>query len=344
MPSDGVLDRAMRFLQRAVEPDGLWRDFHTLAGPGSDWVTGFVATALCGFGTQEAALAALLKREAATGGWGYNRTVPADADSTAWVMRALAGHPGFDRGSRRVRAAVAYLVAHQDPASGGFRTYLPESAIGVFIGQPSDRLPQGWTSPHTCVTGAAITALLAVGEPGDGSAVRRAISFLLSSREPTGLWSAYWWTGHAYATFTALEALAGADVVSELRDVVRSAQGALADCQGPDGSWQGQPFETAFALLALTVDAADQPDTPDVGERAAAWLLRAQNADGSWPSQPMLRIPPPMVARPETVSSWDIDGEGTGVLIGDGGRVFTTAACVWALAAYRARTGTTSPA
>jgi hypothetical protein len=52
---------------------------------------------------------------------------------------------------------------------------------------------------------------------------------------------------------------------------------ALAAAQAPDGSWNGEPFDTALARLALG------PNHP-ASIKARAFLMRAQWSGGGWPA------------------------------------------------------------
>src|ERR1700723_1451404 len=111
----------------------------------------------------------------------------------------------------------------------------------------------------------------------------------------------------------------------ELERRLCSSTNSLA-FQQPDAG----AFEMAFVLLALLL-------VPDSGcvqaaEAVALRLLAQQNADGSWPSAPILRIPPPLTADPGRLSKWP-SGTGTGVIIADQRRCFTRAAVLSALAA-----------
>jgi hypothetical protein len=56
-----------------------------------------------------------------------------------------------------------------------------------------------------------------------------------------------------------------------------------------------------------------------------------QAEDGGWPSDPVLRIPPPDLVEPSSYRAWRADALGTGVVVRDQHRLFTTAACVSAL-------------
>jgi squalene-hopene/tetraprenyl-beta-curcumene cyclase len=103
--------------------------------------------------------------------------------------------------------------------------------------------------------------------------------------------------------------------------------------QNKDGGWwaPGVPtsaFATAMSLSVLLRAGARSPQV----DRAVERLLALQEADGGWPSHPIMRIPPPGLAEPDRHESWRVDGLGTGVIVRDQHRTFTTAACVGALA------------
>jgi len=334
-----AIDRSVSFLRRGRSPDGLWRDFRTRAGPGSDWVTGFVAYALYQtLGESEvvtSALAAVIKRQASAGGWSYNITVPNDCDSTSWVLLALATCGALQ--SAPSQQACEYVRLHQDTASGGFSTYSAADGIAAFIGAPRTRSARGWLSPHACVSGVALQALLAAGEPQKSDLVRRTVAYLLNERGRDGLWRPYWWTGYAYATYHALRALRAAGVSDQTLDLDVFA--GLLKTQHRDGSWSssihgpGEPFETALSLLVLVnCVGARSRESATV---AARWLLKQETVSGNWSSVPIMRIPPPMVELPDVLNTWAVDQLGTGVVIRDEGRLFTTATVTWALAAYR---------
>lgn len=337
---ESAITAAAGFIGGQRSPDGLWRDFQTLAGPSSEWVSGFVAYALGRSGrTDTGALAvskALLFRQRPNGGWGYNESVPTDCDSTAWVLLSLSVAPVWKPSA--VSRAVRYIKAHQDRSRGGCSTYAPGDQIDRFIGAPDPDLTQGWLAPHVCVTAVAMQCLLAHGERAGSDFVGACTHYLLQQRDVSGLWRTYWWPGHAYSTYHCLRALAlaGALDPADARATVR----ALLARQSTDGGWsntggeENGAFATAFSLLTLLL----VPDelALDGAGRAAAWLVAHQAAHGGWPTVPILRIPPPMVTRPEQVDVWRANVGGTGVIVEDQEGIFTAAAAIWALGVFRA--------
>lgn len=285
--------RAVDFLLGARSgADPLWHDFTSTAGPSTEWASAF---ALWGLGPGQAARtavrarAALLAAQRPDGSWGFNRVVPGDADSTAWAVIALrSALPAAARASAR-----SYLLRQQVP-NGGFRTYDPSDLPALEPWAPPATTFAGWTSAHTCVTAAVVGALRALDEPADSPSIAAATRFLLARQDRSGLWPSYWWSGVAYATCVALEALRHAGRLERARR--EAAARALARRQRRDGSWgwDGRPrargcaFETAFAAAALR-------HADDGAARAAAlrWLCREQDRSGRWTSSPVLRVPHP---------------------------------------------------
>jgi squalene cyclase len=320
-------ERGAEFLLARQGPDRRWRDFQTLAGEAVDWPTAVIGAALAdserGQDALEHAADALIATQQPDGGWGYSATVPTDADSTACVIRFLAVIER--RGDWRVRA-VACLARHHSRDSGGVATYREPGPIRRFMGLPRHGDLSGWCSEHLEVTAAAGLAFAAVGARECAEAAWR---YVKRRQRRDGSWASFWWVSPHYPTRQAADlAVALADKPS-----ARRAAAWIARDQQPDGGWSGPGGETsAFAtaeslsvLLGAGADAAG-------AERGVKRLLSLQQPDGGWLSEPIMRIPPPHTHEPDSVSSWRPDALGTGVVVRDQHRLFTTAACVRALA------------
>ena len=333
------LEMGEAFLESSRSEDGLWRDFKTLAGLSSDWVTGFVSYALIQAGAKPSLASTLLclaERQRENGGWAYNRTVPTDCDSTAWVVLALSSDPlshaaAIDRGIR-------YIRAHQAMPGGGFSTYSSSDRIEAYIGKTDVASVQGWTQPQTCVTAVALQAVLSQEAQQNDPCVDNALAFLKGNREPSGIWGSYWWSGNAYSTYHALRALTGAGAIRSCEQVESAQELERRFCgslrAGAGSQENAAAFEAAFVLLALLLIL----DTSNcsAAERLALRLLDQQNPDGSWPATPVLRISPPLTINPDRRRNWH-GGTGTGIIIPDQCRCFTTAAVLWALGAYQSK-------
>jgi squalene cyclase len=331
--ADSAIAAAASYLSDARSPDGLWRDFETLAGESCDWVSGFVAYALGSAGLMRDVVGdathALLRFQRPSGGWGYNAKVPPDADSTAWVALSMATTTVWK--PSMVLRALTYLLRHK--TDRGFATYAREDGIERFIGATADQT-EGWRDTHLCVTAVVTHALLLHGLAGDAR-VGPAIETVRHAQRDDGLWTSYWWPGSSYATAQSLRTLAAARAISD--DLWRRAADGVIGQQRPDGGFaddagESRPFATAMSLSALLTRPDRRCDAAI--DAAAVWLLDAQRA-GRWASAPILRIPRPMISNPET-ETFKADALGTGVLVRDQFGIFTTAAAVAALCDYRA--------
>ena len=318
---------ALAFLLGRRNQAGWWLDFvHRARPPGVDqgvtgyrsdeWITAYVAAAIVGLDHPHARDAArngmdLLIARRRHGGWGYNVMIPADADTTTWVLRLAAGLELAD--SVHLCEARAF-VAGQIDAEGGVATYPSTAApaLAEFTKLPGPY--DGWCAPHVCVTAAAASLRLCPAP----------LEFLRRVQATDGSWSGYWWNDDEYATAMGVQALSAAGDRASVARAVRWADSRI----GADGAAQSlaqggpSPFATALALTALAAGGAPRRGARD---RAANWLLSEQRADGSWEPSAQLRIPAPSqrdpVAAPHTTSNY-VDDLG----------VFTTATVLAALA------------
>ncbi|HWQ20825.1 MAG TPA: prenyltransferase/squalene oxidase repeat-containing protein, partial [Methanotrichaceae archaeon] len=308
----------------------------------SDWVSGFVLRALsvssCPEDVSARAMSSLASRQRPNGGWSYNKIVPTDCDSTSWVLLAAsAASPSLHIEASVIRKGVQYLRKHQDGISGGFATYCPWDRVHEFIGVSSADSMTGWFSPHICVTGVAVQSLLGIGTPISDEGIQKALKYIETGRNARGLWDSYWWKGYAYGTCQALKALSLSKALTD--EISRKAEDAILSDQRDDGSWNdwagddGEVFGTAHAVSSLLLLQSNR--ALQSAERGIKWLVRHQKDDGSFPTDPILKIPPPMVKDPAAVRIWRSEGMGTGVVIGDKRRIFTTSAALQALSMFK---------
>src|SRR5690606_17544007 len=97
-----------------------WRDFAIVNGASDHWVSAVVGLAVAPHArpAAERARTALLRARDPAQGWGYNAASPADADTSAWVLRFLRA---LDPAEPCARAIEAFLARH--PLAHGFTTY-----------------------------------------------------------------------------------------------------------------------------------------------------------------------------------------------------------------------------
>lgn len=328
-----LLQRAMEFVLARQGSDGLWRDFLTLAGEGADWPTGFVgeqlATAEAPLEPLERAANQLVRTQHDDGGWGYHAGVPTDADSTAWVLLFLRS---LGRQGRPVERAAGCLARHQDAESGGIATYREAPPIRRFMGLGPSTDLSGWCSAHVEVTATAGRAFATLGGHFRDRA-EAAWRYVRSRQAPDGSWNSYWWTSPHYPTLQA------ATLASDVNDneALQRAVAWASRQQGCATARSGQTEPTAFALAAtLALLTYGQQCNAKI-HRVTRQLGSLQDADGSWPRRPVLRIPPPHLKEPSAGMVWRRDALGTGVVIADQHGIFTTAACIAALSLGKRR-------
>jgi hypothetical protein len=285
-----------------LAPDGHWIGFPTLAGSSDVWVTAFVVTHLAPLGRRTALLTDARRhvvRQRGEEGWGYSSAVPADADSTAWCLLALRRSRLL--GSDPRRESEQFLLDHADEF-GGVCTYLPGSSIRSFIGAGSTSMA-GWTSAHPDVT--AVGLLTDAYAPGSNEALR-SLQWLVGQQDRAGLLPAYWWRPRFYTTAMALRACRRHGVRPG-RLFERRLLERLEAKQLPDGGFGlgaspfPDPFSTALALECMLHLSSFDPD-----RRAAAVvaLIDAQQRDGGWRGDLVLRIPAPSEPDPTRVQAW----------------------------------------
>lgn len=318
-------ERALTFLLKSRTASGWWRDFFG-AGDGSleggsrwsdEWVSAYVAVALGRLADRDARRAALevwqlLRQRRPPGrGWGFNRRLPPDADSTTWAIR-LALAVGASA-APHAEAARAVVLAHLR-SDGGASTYLEALCPRRHIAEltPPGGSYEGWFGvSHPCVTAAVAT--LGYQEP---------IDFLRRSQAPDGSWNAYWWEERAYTTALAVEAFAehGRKHDWPRLDAASSwAAGRIDD----SGSVDESPFATALCVRVLLAGRQDRAGRRALS-RAVSWLEAAQQHDGSWPASARLLVP-----RADQLSGGDPGAPGTSSL--DDARIFTTATVLSAI-------------
>jgi hypothetical protein len=333
------VDSAVRFLEGSIRPDGFWSDFLTLAGESVYWVTGYIGYALARgappHGEEETRRLLLrvgervLERQYEDGGWGYGPGVPADADSTSWCLLFLS-KLGMQSVESREKAS-RFLLRHQSPIDGGFRTYAVPSEVGRYMMLDASVSFQGWSSSQMCVTPVAGRAL---AESGSSLGVDKALEYVRRGQTADGYWEPYWWSERLYATVSCMEFLSARGVGGDAALLSR-AQGWISRGQLPSGAWSdsptsdGVPFSTALALRGLMV--APNPSLSESIRRGVEWLLTEQLADGSWNSHHILRIPHPSTMEPWKQPNWNRDGKAINAVIKDHRRLYTTATALTAL-------------
>ena len=260
----GELERALalgvEFLRSRQRPDGVWSGFLLPPGASTSWLTSHVAFVVEDVPELEdscrRAARYLASVGAEDGGWGYNRRVPVDCDSTAQALMVLGR---FDVEAEQF--LVQGLAAAELP-DGGFPTYRADRAA----------LRGSWHHAH-----AEVTALVAEALRRDGrftSVVERCRAWL-ERQAVDGAFASYWWPNVHYGLW------AQARTGMPARLPAAQVREALGTPRATPELAMAVSAATALGLDATEVDAALRD------------LVGIQLADGSWPCAPCLRLTDP---------------------------------------------------
>lgn len=328
---DAAIEKAIGYLL-SCNSNGRWRGFSTLAGESDIWVTGFVLAHIQKICQQTKAISDaekfLLQSRHADGGWSYSSHVPADGDSTAWCLQALQSCKNFTEPD--AEKAKTFLWSHF--SGKGISTYRIDSGIREFISAPADEFIAGWTTAHPDVSIAAVLA------DAQNEKAAEIIGWLSEQQTNKGFINSYWWRGPHYTSTLLLRAVTKlkyrlpsvhAVLIAESLVHEQLADGGFA----LDSSSVMNPFTTALALESFSHLA--YMGWHNERMHCADALLHAQQENGSWGGDYILRIPAPYVTDPNEVASWNNADGGGNSLIADKDGLFATAMCCYALDCWR---------
>jgi squalene-hopene/tetraprenyl-beta-curcumene cyclase len=230
-------------------------------------------------------------------GWHFqfNNAFYPDLDDSAMVILALcrsplAHDPAVLAATRR---GVEWLLAMQN-RDGGWAAYDIDIDNQVLTQLPFADHNAMLDPSCADITARVLELLGTLGYRSDHPQVARAIDYLLRTQEPDGCWYGRWGVNYIYGTWQVLQGLKTLDFPMESA-VVRNAVRWLEAVQQPSGGWGESPesyenpaqrgigvptaSQTAWATLGLI--AAGQA-TGEAARRGIDYLVRTQNADGSW--------------------------------------------------------------
>ncbi|HVO57269.1 MAG TPA: squalene--hopene cyclase [Dongiaceae bacterium] len=235
-------------------------------------------------------------KDAEPGGWAFefrNDFYP-DVDDSAFVLMALqrVKFPDEKRMEGAMRRGIQWLLSMQN-RDGGWGAFDRDNDRQLLCNIPfADH--NAMIDPSTAdVTARVLECLGRYGWGAEHPAVQRGLKFLLKDQCADGSWFGRWGVNYVYGTSGVLRAL---ETVSlNAQEYCKRAVEWLKSVQRPDGSFgeslrsyhvassKGQgnstPSQTAWGLIGLLASA--EPGDPAIS-KAAEYLVRQQNADGSW--------------------------------------------------------------
>ncbi len=239
-------------------------------------------------------------KDAEPGGWVFefrNDFYP-DVDDSAFVLMALqrVDYPDQAHMQAAVRRGLQWLISMQN-RDGGWGAFDRDNDRGTLAHIPfADH--NAMIDPSTAdVTARVLECLGRYGWHADDPVMQHGVKFLLKDQCEDGSWFGRWGVNYVYGTSGVLRALETVSLTA--RDYCRRAVTWLRSVQKEDGSFgesihsyydpatKGQgsstASQTAWGLIGLLAASDKTADTDDPAiSRAAAWLVKQQNRDGSW--------------------------------------------------------------
>ena len=299
---DGALELSLNYILGRQRADGSWLDWDLPPGQSSIWTTAFVGYRLRNLpyhlrsrARESMRIASdwLLERMFPDGGWGYTEQTGSDADSTAIAILYLLSE-------NQTVPDVSYLCLQKFQCpDGGFSTYQQSGEVG------------SWGAAHGDVTPTAILALL-TKYGSQAESVKRGIEYIIKKRTSNGVWESFWWTSFIYSTESTLALINAIALDVDLR---QTRETLLAT-----------QFKTSFerALLLASLVHLNPKLYHSTAWRLVDQLLQGQEWNGSWKSDPSLRI-----TRRDCFEPWKPGDPDT--LFADTNRLFTTSTAIDAL-------------
>ncbi|MGC1479254.1 MAG: squalene--hopene cyclase [Chthoniobacterales bacterium] len=230
-------------------------------------------------------------------GWAFehdNKYYP-DTDDTMMVLMALRLTAPRDPVAREelVERALRWLLSFQC-RDGGWAAFDKDVTKKWLEDVPF--ADHNAILDPTCsdLTARVLELLGYLGHDRRSETVRRAVTMLKQTQEDDGSWYGRWGVNYLYGTWQVLRGL-GAIGFNMDKDWIRRGRDWLESCQNEDGGWgetcasyddpelkgigPSTPSQTAWAVMGLC---ACGDATRDSVRRGIGFLVRRQNADGSW--------------------------------------------------------------
>jgi uncharacterized protein YfaS (alpha-2-macroglobulin family) len=287
---------------------GSWTEWALPPGKSAPWTTAYIGYRLrllppClsarAVAASHAAAAWLLEAEFPGGGWGYNEAVEVDADSTAYGILFLSS------ADHAIPESSYQRLKQFQRSDGGFSTYI------------GDESTDSWAVSHPDVSSIATLALL-TKYARTNEAVDRGAEYVLAECTPSGLWNSFWWESPLYSTEACLSLVREANARI---DMAKTGESLLR-------IEPGNAFEAALLVSSLLSTCPDGTP-PDVLALVDS-LLQEQRSDGTWTSEPILRV-----TRRDCFEPWSCPEAGP--LFPDPGRLFTSSTVLETLSKVCAR-------
>jgi squalene-hopene/tetraprenyl-beta-curcumene cyclase len=232
------------------------------------------------------------------GGWSFefeNLYYP-DNDDTLAVLSALRESREDQERPEAWHRGFQWLLSMQS-SNGGWGAFDRDNAQEIWNRIPFADHKSMLDPPTADLTGRVLEFLGGMGYRTDFAPAASAVKFLESEQEKDGTWFGRWGVNYLYGTWCALCGLHAIGYDMQAPRIRRSVAW-LRSCQNKDGGWgescrsyddpaqkgkgESSASQTAWALMALIAAGEKNADAVMAG---VGYLLRTQNAKGSWDEQ-----------------------------------------------------------
>ncbi|MFK8101655.1 MAG: hypothetical protein AB8G15_03995 [Saprospiraceae bacterium] len=335
------LAMAVDFIVQGVGKDNLYIDFWNNAGMSNIWTTSFVLYNLSSYLQShhkkklftDTAQQLNQLRQGKKNLWGYNSQWISDADSTSSALIALLDY------DIELKGEFETWLSYQNQ-DGGFSTYLKDEEFYKSINLGVSDV-QGWVNSHVCVSALAFYLFCHAPKSylqSNQKAFDAIRNYILNQQLEHGLWSSYWWDSLVYASSFSLRAL-HKNGESQTQSFKKGVAGLANLLEEKNCIYNSAKEESSFfTALALSVFCLDQDiyqRWKTAADKCYQYLISNQYEDGSFPSSYIMRIPAPNVVKSSGLSSWTKHHQGTGIILNDFMRIFSTSASINAIWSYQ---------
>ena len=290
---------ATQYILALQKDNGCWIDWKLPVGESDSWVTAYVGYKLQNIPnhlksmiehSENIASTWILRKQGIDAGWGYNGSVESDADSIACSILFI------DSVGKRIPTNAYKRLEQFQCLDGGFCTYLTSNNTG------------SWRMSHPDVTPTALLALLTKYQYEEEPRIAEGIKYILENQRADGIWNSFWWDSPLFSTTANLALL---HKIKNMNIDLEKISGCLKRIR-PKNS-----FETSLLLSSALYSDQESTDM-DYVSNLTTQLLSQQLPDGSWLSEPILRL-----TRQDCYEPWEDVYPGSLYL--DPNRLMTTA-------------------
>ncbi|MGA7313952.1 MAG: squalene--hopene cyclase [Silvibacterium sp.] len=240
---------------------------------------------------------AVKNRKTQPGGWyfEFNNEFYPDVDDSGQVLLALnkVDNPRERYQYDVSQRAIDWIFSMQCK-NGGWASFDKDNTKMIFEQIPFADHNAMLDPPTVDITGRILETLASYGYSRKDKRIERAIKFIYDEQEPDGSWFGRWGVNYIYGTFLVLRGLEAIGVWNHEPQIQQAAEW-IRMVQNTDGGWgetcgsyddsatrgvgPSTPSQTAWAILGLLAAGDTRSDSVAKGIK---WLLKHQQADGSW--------------------------------------------------------------